>query len=160
VQNTLWRFALQHKTLLTLFAALALVPVVAQGLGEPFYITLGARILVYALAAMALNLVLGFAGLVSFGHAMFMGLGCYAVGILSFYGVDNGWLQLLVCVAVCVAVALPSTETDTPPSRLPSTAVVTRPLTCSFCATACPSRHESAKAILNSFCFIEIDCLV
>jgi len=98
-----WR---RYRVVLALFAALALVPVVAQGLGEPFYITLGARILVYALAAMALNLVLGFAGLVSFGHAMFMGLGCYAVGILSFYGVDNGWLQLLLCIAACVAVAL------------------------------------------------------
>jgi len=99
-------FAPERRVLLALFAALALVPVLAQGLGEPFYITLGARILVYALAALALNLVLSFTGLISFGHAMFMGLGCYAVGILSFYGVDNGWLQLLLCVAVCVAVAL------------------------------------------------------
>ena len=58
-----------------LFLVLAAVPFVAQWLGEPFYVTLGARILIYALAALALNLVLGFAGLVSFGHAMFLGLG-------------------------------------------------------------------------------------
>ncbi|MGV2905688.1 branched-chain amino acid ABC transporter permease [Achromobacter sp. AGC25] len=89
-----------------LFLVLAAVPFVAQWLGEPFYVTLGARILIYALAALALNLVLGFAGLVSFGHAMFLGLGCYAVGILSFYGVGNGWVQLAVCIGVCALVAL------------------------------------------------------
>ncbi|ADP15851.1 inner-membrane translocator 28 [Achromobacter xylosoxidans A8] len=89
-----------------LFLVLAAVPFVAQWLGEPFYVTLGARILIYALAALALNLVLGFAGLVSFGHAMFLGLGCYAVGILSYYGFGNGWLQLAVCIAVCALVAL------------------------------------------------------
>ena len=89
-----------------LFLVLAAVPFVAQWLGEPFYVTLGARILIYALAALALNLVLGFAGLVSFGHAMFLGLGCYAVGILSFYGIGNGWVQLAVCIVVCALVAL------------------------------------------------------
>ncbi|MGE8612910.1 MAG: branched-chain amino acid ABC transporter permease [Achromobacter veterisilvae] len=89
-----------------LFLVLAGVPFAAQWLGEPFYVTLGARILIYALAALALNLVLGFAGLVSFGHAMFLGLGCYAVGILSYHGFGNGWLQLAVCIAVCALVAL------------------------------------------------------
>jgi len=89
-----------------LFLALALLPFIAQGLDEPFYITLGARILIYALAAMALNLILGFAGLVSFGHALFIGLGCYTVGILGFYDISNGWLQLLLCLTVCTAVAL------------------------------------------------------
>jgi len=99
-------FTRQRGGVLALFLLLALVPFAAQWLGEPFYITLGARILVYALAALALNLILGFAGLVSFGHAMFIGLGCYSVGILSHYGFDGGWLQLLVCIAVCVVVAL------------------------------------------------------
>jgi len=99
-------FTRQRGGVLALFLLLALVPFAAQWLGEPFYITLGARILVYALAALALNLILGFAGLVSFGHAMFLGLGCYSVGILSHYGFDSGWLQLLVCIAVSVVVAL------------------------------------------------------
>ncbi|VCU71178.1 leucine/isoleucine/valine transporter permease subunit [Pigmentiphaga humi] len=89
-----------------LFLLLACVPFAANALGEPFYVTFFARVLVYALAACALNLVLGFAGLVSFGHAMFIGLGCYAVGILSFYGIDNGWLQLLAAVVVCGLVGL------------------------------------------------------
>ena len=88
------------------FVLLATLPFVAQALNEPFYITFFARVLIFALAACALNLVLGFAGLVSFGHAMFIGLGCYSVGILSYYGISNGWIQLAVCVGVCMVVAV------------------------------------------------------
>lgn len=89
-----------------LFALLATVPFIAQALGEPFYVTFFARVLVYALAACALNVVLGFAGLVSFGHALFIGLGCYSVGILSYYGVSSGWVQLATCIVVCAGVAV------------------------------------------------------
>lgn len=80
--------------------ALALVPVVAGALGQAFYVTLFTRILIYALAALALNFVLGFGGLVSFGHALYMGLGAYAVGILSFHGIANGWLHLGMALLV------------------------------------------------------------
>jgi len=86
--------------------ALALVPVVAGALGEPFYVTLGARILIYALAASGLNLVLGYGGLVSFGHALYVGLGAYTVGILAFYGVTSGWVHLTVAVGIAALVAL------------------------------------------------------
>src|SRR5690606_35247945 len=89
-----------------LFIVLAAIPFVAQALDEPFYVTFFARVLIYALAACALNIVLGFAGLVSFGHAMFIGLGCYAVGILCDYGISNGWIQLAVCIAVCIIAAV------------------------------------------------------
>ncbi len=84
---------------------LALLPVVANALGEPFYITLAARILIFALAASGLNLVLGYGGLVSFGHALYIGLGAYVVGILSFHGVTSGWLHLAITVALCGLVA-------------------------------------------------------
>lgn len=89
-----------------LFVLLAALPFVAQALNEPFYVTFFARVLIYALAACALNIVLGFAGLVSFGHALFIGLGCYAVAILTHYGISNGWIQLAVCIAVCIVVAV------------------------------------------------------
>lgn len=89
-----------------LFVLLAALPFVAQALEEPFYVTFFARVLIYALAACALNIVLGFAGLVSFGHALFIGLGCYAVAILTHYGISNGWIQLAVCIAVCIVVAV------------------------------------------------------
>lgn len=89
-----------------LLAGLALVPVLASLLGQPFWVTLFTRILIFALAAMGLNLVLGYGAMVSFGHAMYLGIGAYAVGILSHHGVDNGLLQLVVALGVGALVAL------------------------------------------------------
>lgn len=79
---------------------LGLVPVVAALLQQPYYLSLFARVMVFALAAVGLNLVLGFGGLVSFGHALYMGLGAYAVGIASFHGLTNGWAHLLLALGV------------------------------------------------------------
>ncbi|HEX5795272.1 MAG TPA: branched-chain amino acid ABC transporter permease [Geminicoccaceae bacterium] len=64
-----------------LVAAIAF-PHVMQALGEPFYISLATRVLIFALAAISLDLILGYGGLVSLGHAAFMGIGGYTVGIL------------------------------------------------------------------------------
>ena len=64
-----------------LLAGLALLPAVTAAIGEPFYVTLAARIVIYALAACGLNLVLGYGGLVSFGHALYVGLGAYVVEV-------------------------------------------------------------------------------
>ena len=85
--------------------ALALVPAVAIAIGESFYITLASRVLIFAVGAVALNLVLGYGGLVSFGHALYIGLGAYAVGILTAHGVGNGWLHIATALAVCAVVA-------------------------------------------------------
>ena len=85
---------------------LALVPVAASALGQPFYVTLFTRILIFALAAMSLNLIIGFGGMVSFGHAMYMGLGAYAVGVLSHHGVGNGWVHLAAGLGAGTVVAL------------------------------------------------------
>ena len=67
--------------------ALALVllaiPFAALKLGNPFYVTLATRMAILGLAAVGLNIALGFGGLVSFGHAAFFGIGGYAAGILS-----------------------------------------------------------------------------
>ena len=51
-------------------------------LDASFYTSLATRILIFALAALSLDLILGYGGLVSFGHAAFMGIGGYTVGIL------------------------------------------------------------------------------
>jgi branched-chain amino acid transport system permease protein len=91
---------------LLLFAALILLPFAAHALEQPFYVAFVARILIYAIAATALNLALGYGGLVSFGHALFFGLGAYSVAIPAFYGIDNGWIQLLICVVACGLVGL------------------------------------------------------
>lgn len=68
---------------LALVAALLAAALIANWLGETFYITLATRIAILALAATGLNLVLGLGGLVSFGHAVYFGIGGYAAGILS-----------------------------------------------------------------------------
>ena len=96
------------RTIATVLILLLLgcVPIYAQIAGEPFYLALFGRVLVYAIAAVSLNLLLGYGGLVSFGHALFLGLGAYSVGILSHHGIDNGWLHLLAAVVVCAVVGL------------------------------------------------------
>jgi branched-chain amino acid transport system permease protein len=64
---------------------LLILPQAAQWAGQPQLITISARILAYAIAAVSLDLILGFAGLASFGHAAFFGMGGYVVGILYFH---------------------------------------------------------------------------
>ena len=85
---------------------LVALPHALQAMGQPFYIDLVRRIMILAVAAVSLNLILGYGGMVSFGHAAYIGIGAYAVGILGFYGVTGGWLQLLVAVAASALVAL------------------------------------------------------
>ncbi|UHL63521.1 branched-chain amino acid ABC transporter permease [Paralcaligenes sp. KSB-10] len=89
---------------IVLLVLLALVPLYAAATSDPFLITLSTRILIFAIAAVSLNLILGYGGLISFGHALFLGLGVYTAGIMSFHGVDNGWLQLLLTLLVCAGV--------------------------------------------------------
>lgn len=85
---------------------LACVPFVAQATGHTFYVAFFARIIIYAIAACALNIALGYGGLVSFGHSLFLGIGAYAVGLASFHGIGNGWVHLALCLVVCGLVAL------------------------------------------------------
>ncbi len=85
---------------------LALVPVIAAALQQPFYVTLFTRVLVFAIAAVGLNLVLGYGAMVSFGHAMYIGIGAYAVGMLAHHGVASGWMHLAAALAVGAVVAL------------------------------------------------------
>ncbi len=91
---------------LLLLGLLAIVPTVASGFDQPYWTAFFARILIYAVAASALNLALGYGGLVSFGHALFLGIGAYAVGLCAFHGIGSGWLHLLVAVAAAAAAAL------------------------------------------------------
>ncbi|SFB38239.1 amino acid/amide ABC transporter membrane protein 2, HAAT family [Collimonas sp. OK607] len=91
---------------LVLLVGLAVVPFAAYFMGQPFYVSFFARIIIYGIAATALNLAIGYGGLVSLGHALFFGLGAYSVAIPAFYGIDSGWIHLLLCIAVCALVGL------------------------------------------------------
>jgi branched-chain amino acid transport system permease protein len=88
------------------FLLLALVPPLAALLGQPFYVDLLRRVMIFAIAALSLNLILGYGGMVSFGHAAYLGVGAYAVGILAHYGVHNGVLQWALAIGASALVAL------------------------------------------------------
>jgi branched-chain amino acid transport system permease protein len=61
--------------------------------GNTFLMSLFTRIVILAMAAVSLNLIMGFGGMVSFGHAAYLGIGGYAVGILSKEGINSGFIQ-------------------------------------------------------------------
>ena len=91
---------------LLLMASLLAVPAVSAGIEQPFWTAFFARILIYAIAATALNFALGYGGLVSFGHALFLGIGAYAVGLCAHHGLGNGWLHLGVAVLAAASIGL------------------------------------------------------
>ena len=85
---------------------LALVPVAAELLDQPFYVDLFRRIMIFAIAALSLDLILGYGGMVSFGHAAYLGIGAYAVGVLTHHGVANGYLQWSLAILGSALIAL------------------------------------------------------
>jgi branched-chain amino acid transport system permease protein len=87
-------------------AVLALVPVLASALNQPFYLDLFRRVMIFALAAMSLDLILGFGGMVSLGHAAYLGVGAYAVAIPAVHGIQSGFVQWPLAVASSALVAL------------------------------------------------------
>jgi branched-chain amino acid transport system permease protein len=91
---------------LLLLVGFGTVPLIATAVEQPFWISFFTRIMIYAIAASALNLALGYGGLVSFGHALFMGLGSYAVALPAFHGIGSGWVHLVLCVGGSALVAL------------------------------------------------------
>jgi len=85
---------------------LATVPAYAALTGNTFALTLFTRVVILALAALSLNLIMGFGGMVSFGHAAYLGIGGYAVGILAKEGVGSGFVQWPIAVAAAALYAL------------------------------------------------------
>jgi len=77
---------------LAVVAVLALLPFAAAALGQPFYVVFATRVLIYALIATSLNLLIGYGGMVSFGHAAFVGAGAYTVAMLMPAGIVSAWL--------------------------------------------------------------------
>ena len=87
-------------------ALLAAVPPLAALFNQPFYLDLVRRIMIFAIAAASLNVILGYGGMVSFGHAAYLGIGSYAVGVLAHYGITNGFLQWALAIGASALVAL------------------------------------------------------
>jgi branched-chain amino acid transport system permease protein len=91
---------------IALLVVLVLVPVYASLAGDIFVMTLFTRVIILAMAALSLNLIMGYGGMVSFGHAAYLGIGGYAVGILAKEGIGSGFLQWPVAIAVSALYAL------------------------------------------------------
>src|SRR5690606_14324769 len=70
-------------------ALLLLLPPIATAVGHSFFISTFSRVLIYAMAAVSLDLILGYGGMVSFGHAAFFGIGSYVAGILAFHAAEE-----------------------------------------------------------------------
>jgi len=106
---------MQRKYLLAAIGllVLVLVPFLTDITGQSSMLSLATRALIYGIAAASLNLVLGYGGMVSFGHAAFFGIGGYAVGILYqnfneqtlFLGLVPGTDQMLLTLPAAMIVA-------------------------------------------------------
>ncbi len=96
----------RNTVVIALLAVLALLPVYCALVHSTFLLSLFTRVVIFALAAVALNLAMGFGGMVSFGHAAFLGLGGYGVGILAKEGIGSGFVQWPVALLVCGVFAL------------------------------------------------------
>jgi branched-chain amino acid transport system permease protein len=72
--------------------ALVALPPILASIDQSFYILLATRILIYGLIATSLNLLIGYGGMVSFGHAAFVGAGAYALAALMQAGIASAWI--------------------------------------------------------------------
>ena len=97
---------LRNAFVVALVVMLALVPVYAALIGNYFLMSLFTRIVILAMAAVSLNLIMGFGGMVSFGHAAYLGIGGYAIGILAKEGINSGFLQWPLALAMSALFAL------------------------------------------------------
>ncbi|MDP1652479.1 MAG: branched-chain amino acid ABC transporter permease [Rhodocyclaceae bacterium] len=88
------------------YAAAATLPFILQALGEEFYIGFATRMLIFALAATSLNFIVGYGGMVAFGHAAFFGGGAYVVALLMSAGIASAWVAWPVAILAAALVAL------------------------------------------------------
>ena len=101
-----FRLTLGHAITAIVVAGLVLLPLYAFLSGNVFALTLFTRIVILALAAASLNLLMGYGGMMSFGHAAYLGIGGYAVGILAAEGFASGFIQWPVAMAASALFAL------------------------------------------------------
>ena len=89
-----------------LIGFLLVLPVYTGLSGNSFLLTLFTRIVILAIAATSLNLIMGFGGMVSFGHAAYLGVGGYVVGILAYEGIASGFIQWPLAILISALFAL------------------------------------------------------
>jgi branched-chain amino acid transport system permease protein len=97
---------LRNALVAGLLIFLAALPIYSMLSGNVFVLTLFTRIVILAIAAVGLNLIMGFGGMVSFGHAAYLGIGGYAVAILAYEKVSSGFIQWPIALLACALFAL------------------------------------------------------
>ncbi len=102
-----WPKTVSARVYLLLLMILAPAPYILEWINQPFYLDVLSRALILGIAAISLNLILGYGGMVSLGHAAYIGIGAYCVGIPSYYDYYSGWLHIVLALSVsaCFAVA-------------------------------------------------------
>src|SRR3954470_5805139 len=90
---------------IAMFLIFALMPLFAHLSAEVYVLSLVTRVMIFAIAALALDLLIGYGALVSFGHAASVGLGAYAVGILASHGINDALIALPVALIVAALFA-------------------------------------------------------
>lgn len=89
---------LESRVAWLILLALAFAPVATDLLRQPFILDLLSRLLIIAIAAVSLNLILGYGGMISLGHAAYLGIGAYCVGIPAYYGIGGGVEHFLLAI--------------------------------------------------------------
>jgi branched-chain amino acid transport system permease protein len=90
----------------SLYVVAAALPLILQVLGEDYYIGFATRLLIFALAATGLNFIVGYGGMVAFGHAAFFGIGAYTVALLMSAGLVSAWIAWPVAITAAAVAAL------------------------------------------------------
>lgn len=96
----------QKPLAVVVLLGLLVLPIALEACDQAFYIGFACRILIFALAATSLNLVLGFGGMVSLGHAAFFGIGAYVAALCQQAGLTEALLALPLAMAAAGLFAL------------------------------------------------------
>ena len=89
-----------------MFGAFALLPLAIELGVDPFYLVIATRIMIFGIAALSLDFILGYGAMVSFGHAAFIGIGAYAAGIAATHGVTDLLVQISLAMFAAAAYGL------------------------------------------------------
>jgi branched-chain amino acid transport system permease protein len=104
--DRLWALSARSWAMTIGLLLLGLLPVFVNVTGQTFYLDLASRLMILGIASVSLNLILGHGGMISFGHAAYLGIGAYCVGIPAYYEIYDGFIQIPLAVACSALFAL------------------------------------------------------
>ena len=104
--NVLRTFTFDQRMAAGLFVLMALLPMLSAMLAGSYLLLIGERVMIFAIAALSLELLVGAGGLVSFGHAAFLGVGAYGAGIAASHGLGTMSIALPAALAASALFAL------------------------------------------------------